>query len=102
MDPQNEFLPLFLEHQVGVRAFIGSLVRDRHGRDDLFQEVALALWHEFDRYDRTRPFGAWARRIAANSVMQRWHKENRLPVPFSPEAITALLDAYDRSEQPES
>ena len=47
MDPQNEFLTLFLEHQVGVRAFIGSLVRDRHTRDDLFQEVALTLWHEF-------------------------------------------------------
>jgi RNA polymerase sigma-70 factor (ECF subfamily) len=102
MDPQNEFLPLFLEHQVGVRAFIGSLVRDRHARDDLFQEVALTLWHEFPRYDRTRSFGAWARGIAANKVLQRWHKDNRLPAPFPPEAIGALLDACDRNEKSES
>src|SRR5262249_44821527 len=102
MELHNEFLPLFLEHQVGVRAFIGSLVRDRHARDDLFQEVALVLWNEFPRYDRSRSFGAWARGLAANKVMQRWQKENRLPIPFPPEAIQALLDAYDRSEDSES
>src|SRR5262249_9389917 len=60
MDSQNEFLPLFLKHQVGIRAFLGSLVRDPHARNDLFQEVALVLWHEFPRYDRARSFGAWA------------------------------------------
>ena len=98
MDPQNEFLTLFLENQVGLRAFIGSLVRDRHTRDDLFQEAALTLWHEFPRYDRGRSFAAWARGIAANKVLQRWHKDQRLPVPFPPDAIGALLDAYDRSE----
>jgi RNA polymerase sigma-70 factor (ECF subfamily) len=102
MELHNEFLPLFLEHQVSVRAFIGSLVRDRHARDDLFQEVALVLWNEFPRYDRSRSFGAWARGIAANKVMQRWQKDNRLPVPFPPESIQALLDAYERSEQSES
>jgi len=102
MDPNNEFLPLFLEHQVAVRAFIGSLVRDRHTRDDLFQEVALTLWHEFPRYDRARSFGAWARGIAANKVLQRWHKDNRLPAPFPPDAIQALLDACERGEQSES
>jgi RNA polymerase sigma-70 factor (ECF subfamily) len=102
MDPHNEFLPLFLQHQVGVRAFIGALVRDRHTRDDVFQEVALTLWHEFARYDRARPFGAWARGIAAKKVLQRFHKDTRQPVPFAPETIQALLDAYERSERDES
>jgi RNA polymerase sigma-70 factor (ECF subfamily) len=102
MDRHNEFLPLFIEHQVGIRAFIGSLVRDRHARDDVFQEVALSLWHEFARYDPSRSFAAWARGIAANKVLQRWHKDTRFPVPFAPEAIQALLDAYDRTEADES
>jgi RNA polymerase sigma-70 factor (ECF subfamily) len=101
MDRQKEFLPLFLAHQVGIRAFIGSLVRDRHTRDDVFQEVALTLWHEFAHYDPSRSFAAWARGIAANKVLQRWQKDNRQPIPFAPEAITALLDAYDRTEADE-
>jgi RNA polymerase sigma-70 factor, ECF subfamily len=98
MRPQAEFLTLFLKHQVEVRAFLGALVRDPHARDDLFQEVALVLWDEFDRYDRGRPFGAWARGVAAKKVLQRWQREARRPVPFAPEAIQALLDAYERTE----
>ncbi len=99
MGPETEFLPLFLAHQVNLRAFIGSLVRDPHTRDDVFQEVALVLWNEFARYDRARPFGAWARGVAAKKVMQRWSKDQRQPVPLQPEAVQALLDAYDRAER---
>src|SRR2546425_12489481 len=101
MGPQNEFLPLFLEHQVSLRAFIGSLLRDRHARDDVFQEVALILWNEFARYDPSRSFGAWARGIAANKVMQRWRQDTRTPAPVPPEAVQALLDAYERTETDE-
>jgi RNA polymerase sigma-70 factor (ECF subfamily) len=98
MGSQAEFLTLFLKHQVEVRAFLGALVRDPHARDDLFQEVALVLWGEFDRYDHGRSFGAWARGVAAKKVLQRWEREARRPVPFSPEAIQALLDGYERTE----
>ncbi|MBY0528492.1 MAG: sigma-70 family RNA polymerase sigma factor [Gemmataceae bacterium] len=98
MDQQEDFLRLFLTYQAEIRAFIGSLVRDRHGSDDVFQEVALVLWKEFQRYDPTRSFGAWARGIAAKKVMQRWDRLSRMPVPFSPEAIEAVLEAYDRTE----
>src|SRR5262249_49497912 len=98
MDQQEEFLRLFLTHQADVRAFVGSLIRDRHASEDVFQEVALTLWQEFHRYDRVRSFRAWAGGIAAKKVLQRWDKTSRLPVPFAPEAIQAVLDAYDRTE----
>lgn len=98
MDSQLEFMTLFLKHQAECKAFIGSLVRDRHARDDLFQEVALTLWRKFPDYDRSRSFGAWARGIAAKKIMQRWEKEGRSPLPFAPPAIQAILDAYERTE----
>ncbi len=98
MECQEEFLRLFLRHQADIKAFLGSLVRDRHARDDLFQEVALVLWREFARYDRSRSFGAWAHGIAVNKVLQRWEKTSRLPIPFSPAALQAVLDAYERTE----
>src|SRR6186997_1869701 len=77
MDRHEEFLRLFLKHQSDIRAFIGSLIRDRHTREDVCQEVALVLWQEFHRYDRARSFGAWARGIAARKIMQRWEKTSR-------------------------
>ena len=98
MDTHVEFMTLFLRNQSEVKAFIGSLVRDRDARDDLFQEVALILWEKFPTHDPGRSFGAWARGIAAKKVMQRWEKAGRLPLPFAPETIQALLDAYERTE----
>lgn len=98
MDNQADFLKLLFDCEFGIRAFIGSIVRDPHEREDVFQEVALTLWKEFERYDRTRPFGAWARGVAAMKLMQRGDKLKRQPVPFSPEAMQALADAFDRAE----
>jgi RNA polymerase sigma-70 factor, ECF subfamily len=99
MDQHVEFMTLFLKHQTDCKAFIGSLVRDRHARDDLFQEVALLLWKKFPSYDRGCSFGAWARGIAAKKIMQHWEKAGRLPMPFSPQTIQAILEAYERTEK---
>jgi len=98
MDQHEAFLCRFLKHQAEIRAFIGSLVRDHHSCDDVFQEVSLILWRSFARYDPGHSFGAWARGIAAKKVMQSWDKVGRQPVPLAPEAIQAVLDAYDRTE----
>ena len=74
MSQHDEFLPLFLAHQGDLRAFIGALIRDAQTREDIFQNVSLTLWESFDRYDRDRSFGAWARGIAARKVLHagRW------------------------------
>ena len=98
MDRQEEYLKLLFGAELDIRAFIGSVVRDAHACDDLFQDVALTLWKEFGRYDRSRSFGAWARGIASMKLMQRWDKIKRLPVVLSPEAIQAVASAFDRSE----
>jgi RNA polymerase sigma-70 factor, ECF subfamily len=98
MDRQAEYLKLLFGCELEIRAFIGSVVRDPHESDDLFQEVALTLWKEFSRYDRSRSFGAWARGIASVKLMQRRDQTRRLPVVLSPEVIQAISAAFDRSE----
>jgi len=97
---QEDFLRLFLQHQPDLRAFIGSAIRDRHAADDVLQETALALWQGFEKYDRTRPFGAWARGVATNKVLQRWAKNKRSPMQMSPEALEAVRAAYDEAVAP--
>jgi RNA polymerase sigma-70 factor (ECF subfamily) len=99
MNRQDEFLKLFLKHESDVKAFIGSLLLDGHMRDDAFQEVALTLWREMDAYDSQRPFGAWARGIAARKILQLRDQRARFPVAFSPETIQGILDAFERSEE---
>jgi RNA polymerase sigma-70 factor, ECF subfamily len=93
---QERFLALFLPEQGSVRAFIRSIVWDRNRCDDLFQEVALVLWRELDRYDAGRPFGAWARGVAARTVLKSLRQAKRSPLALSPEAIQALEAAFDQ------
>ena len=93
---QERFLALFLPEQGTVRAFIRSLVWDRGACEDLFQEVALVLWRELDRYDTGRPFGAWARGVAAKTVLKSFRQAKRAPVALSPDAISALEAAFEQ------
>lgn len=95
VDPHDEFIARFLQVERDLRAFIGSLLRDWHLRDDVFQEVALTLFKLRDEYDPSRPFGAWARGIAANKILQRKAQDHRFPVAFAPETIQAVVDAFD-------
>lgn len=100
MDPRDEFLTLFLQHQSDLRAFIGSMLRERNTRDDVLQETALVLWKEFDRYDRSRSFGAWARGIASNKVLQRLDRDRRIPQSLPAEAVPAVLASFERTDIP--
>ncbi len=102
MNAHAEFMTLFLKHEGDLRAFIGSLVRDRDACADVLQEVALTAWERFDAYDRGRSFGAWVRGIAANKILKRREKFARSPVPFDPETVQAILDACDRAEVKQS
>jgi len=96
---QDQFIVIFLREQNDLRAFIGSIVRDRHAVDDVFQDCAMTLWKQFHQYDEARPFGAWARGVATNLIRQRLHQDRRFPVVFSPETILAVLEAYDSTAQ---
>ena len=99
MDSQEEYLKLLLSCELEIRAFLGSIIRGPHDCDDLFQEVALTLWKEFHRYDRDRPFGAWARGVATMKLRQMWEQNRRRPALLSSEAIQAIATAFDRTEE---
>jgi len=97
MDTDRDcFLELLLRHQTEIKAFIGSVLRDRHARDDVFQEVAVILWRQFDTFDRNLSFAAWARGIAANKVLHEIRQRNRVPALLEPQAIDAILNAFQR------
>ena len=89
---------LLMQHEGGLRAFLGAMLRNRALCDDVFQEVALALWEQAERYDASRPFGPWARGIAANKVLERRRRDRRFPLAFSPETIEAVTQAFARTE----
>jgi RNA polymerase sigma-70 factor (ECF subfamily) len=101
MDDRERFLELFLRHQHEVRAFVASVVRDWHAADDVVQEVGLVLWRKFDAYDPRRPFGAWARGVAAVQLLKERDRFRRTLPILSPGAVEAVRRAYDGTERRE-
>jgi RNA polymerase sigma-70 factor (ECF subfamily) len=78
--------------QPAVSAFITSVVRDFRDRDDVLQDVAVAVIESFGRWDPERPFVAWAIGVARNQVglyLRRRRREHQV-LEFDPETIDAL------------
>jgi RNA polymerase sigma-70 factor (ECF subfamily) len=92
------FQDLLNTHGARLRAFIGTLVRDPHVREDVFQNVSLALWRSFERYDPERPFGPWALGVAARQVLKAQREDRRFPCIFPPETIALIQDQFERTD----
>lgn len=97
MEREEAFLGHFLRHQDDIRAVIGSMVRDRHACEDVFQDVSVILWKKFDSFDPSRSFGAWARGIAVRKVLQFFDRTRRQGPTLSADAAAAVLDAFDET-----
>jgi RNA polymerase sigma-70 factor (ECF subfamily) len=94
-DLVRRFLKLFLAHETDLRAYVNAVVREASARDDVFQEVALALWRSFDRFDGDRPFAAWARGVATHKVLDFQRRSTRRAVVLSAAAIDTVHRAFD-------
>jgi RNA polymerase sigma-70 factor, ECF subfamily len=100
MTEHKQFLRLFLQGEGDLRAFVGSLIRNRQDRDDVFQEIVTVLWEKFGEYQADQSFGAWARGVAINKVRQYWQRARRQVAPLSLEAVEALANAFAQLEEP--
>ncbi len=88
---QAEFLSLFLAAEADIYRYVCALAPQPDEARDIVQETALALWEQFDRYDRSRPFVPWALRFALNKVRQHAAKTGRFPLLLEDEALLAQL-----------
>ena len=78
-----------------VSAFVTSVVRDFAARDDVLQEVAVAVLESFERYDGERPFVAWALGIAQNQVGLYLRRLRRERLVFDDETMACLASAFE-------
>jgi RNA polymerase sigma-70 factor (ECF subfamily) len=65
----DAFEALFRRHQREVYGWIVPIVRDPAAAEDLTVETFWRIYRAHARFDPTRSFGAWARRIATNAAL---------------------------------
>jgi RNA polymerase sigma factor (sigma-70 family) len=88
----DAFEALFRRHQSEVHGWIVHIVRDPAAAEDLTVETFWRIYRAHARFDPTRSFGSWARRIATNAALDHLktvHPEmglpDDLPSPPSPD-----------------
>jgi RNA polymerase sigma-70 factor (ECF subfamily) len=77
-----------------VSAFIASVVHDFKDRDDVLQEIAVAVIESFPSYDASRPFNAWAIGVARNQVGLYLRKRRRDRLVFDEKTIDCLAATF--------
>lgn len=85
-----------------VSAFVISVVRDFSARDDVLQEVAVAVMESFDRYDPQRPFVGWAMGIAQNQVRLYLRRIQRDRLVFDDDVLFQLAVAIEETSPEQS
>lgn len=88
---------LAAEH--AIRAYIAGAVRSFPDREDLVQQVALAVARRFDEYDEDRPFLAWALWIAKSRIIDHYRSQGRRSQPLSDELLERYAESMVRHQE---
>ena len=74
---QDRFVALLEEHKKILYKVASSYCRNPADRQDLVQEMVVALWKSFGRYDDRYRFSTWTYRIALNVAISFYRSEVR-------------------------
>jgi RNA polymerase sigma-70 factor (ECF subfamily) len=78
----EEFARLFAENRDRIFRYIRSLVPHRTDAEDVFQDSAVVLWREFEKFRPGAPFLPWALAIAFNQVRTHRHRRRQARLFF--------------------
>jgi len=98
------FESLFHQFNREVYGWVVRLTRDPAAAEDLTVEVFWRIYRAHARFDPTRSFGAWARRIASNAALDHLRRTRRgrqasLAPPAPPPDSLARQDLHVRIER---
>jgi RNA polymerase sigma-70 factor, ECF subfamily len=74
---QAAFESLFRHFEADVYRWIMRIVRDRSAADDVLVEAFWRAYRGRARFDPSRSFGAWMRRIASNAALDHLREARR-------------------------
>ena len=85
------FLRLLLDSEREILRYVMAIVPRADDAREIFQETAVALWKQIEKYDPSQPFTPWACRFAANKAKEYLRKQGRWKGFLDEDIATALL-----------
>jgi RNA polymerase sigma-70 factor (ECF subfamily) len=96
MDSQQaeDFAARWTAAQPAIAAFVRSLIPDLTSAEEVLQRVAVAMVRKYDRYDRSRPFVAWAIGMAKFEVLYYRRQQATDKHIFDDELVEKIADSF--------
>jgi RNA polymerase sigma-70 factor, ECF subfamily len=85
-----------------VSAYVTAVVRDFRDRDDVLQEISIAIFEAFPSYDPSRRFISWAMGIARNKIGVYLRQRRRDRLVFDAETVELLAVAFEQADAEEN
>jgi RNA polymerase sigma-70 factor (ECF subfamily) len=96
VDRSRWFVELLGTSERQLNAFVLALVPSWPDADEVVQQTRIRLWEQFDRYDPTLDFAAWARAIAYYQVLTYRKQAGRRGALLSDAVLEQLAADADR------
>lgn len=65
----DSYVQLLTEHERYLGGYVYKMIPNSADAEDVLQDVKMALWKEFDKFELGTNFGAWSRKLAFHRVM---------------------------------
>ena len=96
---RDAFARLFARHDRWLFAYLVSLLGNSAHAEEVYQEVCVVLWREYERFELGTNFVKWVSVIAHHQV-QRFRRQQRRVGPQLSDAAIELVsrDAVERAD----
>jgi RNA polymerase sigma-70 factor (ECF subfamily) len=100
---RDAFARLFAQHDRWLFAYLVSLLSNAAHAEEVFQEVCVVLWREYETFQLGTDFVKWVSVIAHNQVHRFRRQQKRVGPQLSDLAVDMLAeDAVERADLLES
>ena len=90
MQAHDEAFLQILAHRSMLKAFILSIVHDPHLAEDTLSDVTLVIVRSWDKYEKQRPFGPWARGVAKRVALVNLRTRRRPVLTLDDDVLEAI------------
>ncbi|MCC9642078.1 sigma-70 family RNA polymerase sigma factor [Rhodopirellula sp. JC740] len=98
---ESDFMRLFVQHELALRAYARSILPTWNAVDDAIQEASVTMWQKFSQLDTEDGFLPWAKVIVRFKCLSLITKYRRDLCLFSDEMLQQIADEAEaiQSEQ---
>lgn len=90
----DRLLQLLNEHRALIYKVARLYASDSEDQKDLFQDILVAVWQSWPRFENRSQFSTWLYRVALNTALS-WNRREK-----KRQAIENQLEWYDPSDDP--